>query len=478
MRTTLLLPAMTLIISGAVQASEVFSMEPDWVYELGGSSSMGSCIETLLLNEDAYPDLIVYSLGFTKIMTFYGQGDGSFIAYEEHSIDNVYWLESSDIDSDGDYDVLARLITDNCDSILIYQNNGLGNLELTISISDLCWGIPTLARFIAVDLNNDSNQDLVTINPGSDVYGIFGDGCGGFSTSMLYVGDEDLGYGFDCGDIDDDGDVDIVYIGLNALNVLLNDGYGAFSLYGQYSGVYNYEGYVGSLGFGLLNGDNFQDIACAPGACMGDPAITTFLGDGQGGLEQYDSWGDGITFIQTDIDDYNLDGFSDAFFTGDSGHLLMLGNGTGDLGVDYYFSYGARCTQVGMSDLDLDGDIDYVTATDRYGSPFQLEVFLNKTIQTGIGDSGTESFNGSLLLEISENPVSAASEVHFFLPEATGSSLTVYDIHGREVDVLQEGNLSPGDYSVVWDAMDLPVGCYTLVLRTETASVSRRCIRI
>jgi len=74
--------------------------------------------------------------------------------------------------------------------------------------------------------------------------------------------------------------------------------------------------------------------------------------------------------------------------------------------------------------------------------------------------------------------VSAASEVHSFLPEATSSSLTVYDIHDREVDVLQEGSLSAGDHTVVWDAAFLPVGCYTLVLRTETASVSRRCIRI
>ncbi len=119
-----------------------------------------------------------------------------------------------------------------------------------------------------------------------------------------------------------------------------------------------------------------------------------------------------------------------------------------------------------------------MTASHHYPDPFRIEVFLNKTIQTGIGDSNTDSVNGSLLLEIMENPVSEASEVHFFLPEATSSSLTVYDIHRREVDVLQEGSLSSGDHSIVWDTAEIPVGCYTLVLRTETGSVSRRCIRI
>jgi len=59
MRMNLLLPAMALLIAGTSQASAVFSIEPDWLYEIGGPSYMLCCIETFLLNEDEYPDIAV-----------------------------------------------------------------------------------------------------------------------------------------------------------------------------------------------------------------------------------------------------------------------------------------------------------------------------------------------------------------------------------------------------------------------------------
>jgi len=475
MRTTLLLPAMTLLIAGAVQASEVFSMEPDWTYQITGMDT-GLRIATACIDEDAYPDLVVGNTWQNNFTVFYGIGDGTFTLGEEYASTSPDWIDLADIDNDGDIDLLLRTLINPTDSIAVYPNDGTGLFGSPVK-SPGPWGEKDFAVFCVDYINNDPYLDLVSIWPYEYVYAMFGDGTGSFTTELIYTDEDETILGIKCGDVDNDSDVDIVVLFWGKLCVLLNDGSGTFSWNGYYGDFPNE--HHGSVAIGFLDSDDLPDIATMPGASYGDYSVYSFLGDGSGGFSVFNWWIDlGIAYYQANIDDYDLDGFNDAFFTGGGGNLLMLGDGTGNLQYDYFNYNMSYCQTAGVIDLDLDGDIDYVTASHHYPDPFRIEVFLNKTIQTGIGDSNTDSVIGSLLLEISENPVSAASEVHFFLPEATSSSLTVYDIHGREVDVLQEGSLSSGDHSVVWDGAFLPVGCYTLVLRTETASVSRRCIRI
>ena len=475
MRTTLLLPAMTLLIAGAVQASEVFSMEPDWTYQITGMDT-GLRIATACIDEDAYPDFVVGNIYKDNFTVFYGIGDGTFALGEEYASTSPHWIDLADIDNDGNIDILARTTMAQSDTIAAYFNDGTGLFGSPVK-SPGPGGETDFAVFCVDYINNDPYLDIVSIRTSEYVYAMFGDGNGSFATELIFTAEDEPIYGINCGDVDNDSDEDIVLICWGRLCVLLNDGDGSFTCNGYYEGFANEN--HGSVAIGYLDSDDLPDIATMPGASYGDYSVYSFLGDGTGGFSVFGWWIDlGIAHYQASIDDYDLDGFNDAFFTGGDGNLLMLGDGTGNLQFDYFNYYMSYCQTAGVIDLDLDGDIDYVTATDRYGSPFQLEVFLNKTIQTGIGDSNTDSVIGSLLLEISENPVSAASAVHFFLPEASSSSLTVYDIQGRVVDILQEGSFSSGDHSVVWDAADFPTGCYTLVLRTESGSVSRRCIRI
>ncbi|MCD6589472.1 MAG: VCBS repeat-containing protein [Candidatus Fermentibacteraceae bacterium] len=475
MRTTLLLPAMTLLIAGAVRASEVFSMEPDWTYPVTGLH-IPLRIAAACIDEDAFPDLVVGNTWLDNFTVFYGIGDGTFTLGEEYASTSPDWIELADIDNDCDIDLVLRTLINPTDSIAVYFNDGTGLFGSPVK-SPGPWGEKDFAVFCVDYINNDPCLDLVSIRTSEYVYAMFGDGTGSFTSELIFTAEDEPIYGINCGDVDNDSDVDIVLICWGRLCVLLNDGDGSFTSNGYYEGFANED--HGSLGIGFLDSDDLPDIATMPGASYGDYSVYSFLGDGTGGFAVFGWWIDlGIAHYQASIDDYDLDGFNDAFFTGGGGNLLMLGDGTGNLQFDYFNYYLSYCQTAGVIDLDLDGDIDYVTASHHSPDPFRIEVFLNKTIQTGIGDSSTESANGSLFLEISENPVSVASEVHFFLPVSASSSLTVYDIHGREMDTILEGILSAGDHSVVWDVVDYPTGCYTLVLRTETASVSRRCIRI
>ncbi len=62
------------------------------------------------------------------------------------------------------------------------------------------------------------------------------------------------------------------------------------------------------------------------------------------------------------------------------------------------------------------------------------------------------------------NPFNPATTIQFSVPvkprNATRVTLRVYDLLGREIKTLVDDTREPGDYSVVWDARDVPTGIY------------------
>ncbi|GMQ81588.1 MAG: hypothetical protein BMS9Abin05_1020 [Rhodothermia bacterium] len=58
------------------------------------------------------------------------------------------------------------------------------------------------------------------------------------------------------------------------------------------------------------------------------------------------------------------------------------------------------------------------------------------------------------------NPFNPSTTIAFDLPATTGVTLTIYDLMGREVDVLVSETLSAGRREVRWDAGDLASGLY------------------
>jgi len=58
------------------------------------------------------------------------------------------------------------------------------------------------------------------------------------------------------------------------------------------------------------------------------------------------------------------------------------------------------------------------------------------------------------------NPFNPTTTIAFELPSTSGVTLTIYDLMGREVDVLISETLSAGRHEVRWDARDLASGLY------------------
>jgi len=65
------------------------------------------------------------------------------------------------------------------------------------------------------------------------------------------------------------------------------------------------------------------------------------------------------------------------------------------------------------------------------------------------------------------NPFNPATTIKFGLPKSSQVKLTIYDLLGREISVLVNGNLSAGSYKAEWDASNYSSGVY--IYRIESS---------
>ena len=76
----------------------------------------------------------------------------------------------------------------------------------------------------------------------------------------------------------------------------------------------------------------------------------------------------------------------------------------------------------------------------------------------------------------SPNPFNSSTDIRFSLPSASLVNLKLFDLAGREVSTLIEGNLSPGLHLFHLFASDLPAGLYFLRLDAGENAQTRKIV--
>jgi hypothetical protein len=235
----------------------------------------------------------------------------------------------------------------------------------------------------AGDLDGDGDVDLVVGNEQASAVAVFrNDGAGGFQRLAEFATGE-YPTGGAIADLDDDGVPDVVtadYHG-DSVSVLRGAGGGALAASVSYPTIDG--GETSNLAVGDLDGDDILDvIASNPQRA----AASVYLGRGDGTLAAAPS----IVFAPVGmaepysvaIGDFDRDGRNDAAFADDttSRVLVRLGNGDGTFRDGAAVSIGGTRSFIVLArDLDRDGVLDLVVANRNSD---------NVSVMRGRGDGG------------------------------------------------------------------------------------------
>lgn len=74
------------------------------------------------------------------------------------------------------------------------------------------------------------------------------------------------------------------------------------------------------------------------------------------------------------------------------------------------------------------------------------------------------------------NPFNPITRIKFDLPKLSFVKLTVFDVLGRETEVLVNSALKTGTYSIEWNASELPSGVYFYKLTTENVFLTKKML--
>ncbi len=318
-------------------------------------------------------------------------------------------------------------------------------------------GIPDVSGpggYAAGDLNGDGRLDLAAAgNAGSpSLLVLLQDGGGnypGVSAEPMGAGqgldNGNTNEGLALGDLDADGDLDIVAQGKDGSNTprllwFRNDGGAAFvqqpDIYGP--GLWN-----GAVVLGDLDRDGDLDVIASGGTDPNDAfigqSLRVFSNDGSGGftLSQEDpvnpgeGYVNGASLALGDVDsDGDLDVVASGGGAGPRIHLLKNDGGTLSLDQDLALDgiEGFRNSHSRLADVDLDGDLDLVSAggNNPAGTAEQQRLVLFENLGTSFSTTPT------LILELA--------------PDVSGwHSLALGDVNGDGYpDLLANANDSSG----------------------------------
>lgn len=318
---------------------------------------------------------------------YMNNGSGSFTSADSTTFTAVDYpaFAWGDIDGDGDLDLaMAGQIASSVYTAKIYRNDGSGVFtEISDPLTDSYWGDLEWG-----DLDNDGDLDL--IQNGYPANGVrftdifWNDGKGNLTKDINNSFTGTAAGDLVLADVDNDGDLDLINNGFTNYStglteLLLNDGTGNFSLKQTLDDV------AGSgMDWGDFDNDGDLDLILSGYDFTNSVRVTKiYLNDGTGSLS-YDS-GNAFSYPANESKakwgDYDHDGDLDILITGIQdtyGYKTWVyeNNGAGSIG-GIAIGDGVEIGSIDWADLDNDGFLDFVITGSTTGGTRMSKVYTN-----------------------------------------------------------------------------------------------------
>ena len=75
------------------------------------------------------------------------------------------------------------------------------------------------------------------------------------------------------------------------------------------------------------------------------------------------------------------------------------------------------------------------------------------------------------------NPFNDRTTISYTVETYTTVELTVFNVLGSKIDVLEKKTKTPGTYSLEWNAQQVPEGIYILQLKVDNQIITKRVIK-
>lgn len=275
---------------------------------------------------DGNQDVIISGEGATNdfICKLYkNDGQGNLLASTNNQFEGVKdaSIAFGDIDGDGDLDLLITGQNDSYDCITkLYSNDGQGNFSEIINTPFEDVGLGSIAFS---DIDGDGDLDvLITgqnnlFNPVTKLYTNDGNGVFTEVINTPFINFKNSSVAFS--DIDSDGDEDLLIIGRDSVNnrltkLYINDGNGVFT---EDTGASFENVGSGSITFGDIDNDGHEDVLITGRNTFGGRVAKLYSNDGNGSFSEVT----GTPFYGVD---YSSAAFEDVDGDGDL-DILILG---------------------------------------------------------------------------------------------------------------------------------------------------------
>ncbi len=365
----------------------------------------------------------------------------------------------ADLDNDGDDDLLALWQDPWMGSFrrwCVFMNNS-GSLDSTYAVGD---GYSLMQADGTVphlgDLDNDGDLDLVWRGMDQEETGITtceSNGDGSFGTAnSVFVGTMAHPRAIGLCDVDQDGTSDYVWTMQDSLIWAVYDGNGSPMNY-QYIGMAPFQADI--ISTVDLDGNGSDDLVM-----LSADSVAFLFNDGNNGFINgesftYDGWSLQWPFnLNHELGDIDGNGFPDLVAIGAVGDIFYYPNfGNGDIGWPLMLITGTEHTgrnDIALADMDGDGDLDVLTCSET-GAAAWLG-------NDGMLPTALPSSSADASLVLYPNPMSKVARVIFSEAITTDTRVELVDVNGRVLRTIngkgtrevciERGSLSPGLYVV------------------------------